>query len=112
VFNVGPMELMVILILALIVFGPARLPEIGRTVGKSLREFRRATDEIKDELQLHLDDDEEPKASAASSRSSLSHPSTAAGGNGTGSEGTAPASAPGESSSADPQDSDGHPANP
>jgi TatA/E family protein of Tat protein translocase len=57
VFNIGPTELIVILIIALIVFGPARLPEIGRTVGKSLREFRRASQDIRDELNLNLDAD-------------------------------------------------------
>lgn len=56
-FNIGPTELIVILIIALIVFGPARLPEIGKTVGKSLREFRRASQDLKDELNLNLDAD-------------------------------------------------------
>ncbi len=44
--NIGPMELLFILILALIVFGPSRLPEIGRALGKSLREFRQMTQEF------------------------------------------------------------------
>jgi sec-independent protein translocase protein TatA len=58
-FNIGPEEIILILVLALIVFGPKRLPEIGRTVGKSLREFRRASDDIRQELSLHLDDEPE-----------------------------------------------------
>ncbi|HYV02084.1 MAG TPA: TatA/E family twin arginine-targeting protein translocase, partial [Actinomycetota bacterium] len=49
-FNIGFPELMLILVLALIVFGPKRLPEIGRTLGKSLREFRRASNELRSEL--------------------------------------------------------------
>lgn len=56
-FNIGPTELIVVLVIALIVFGPRRLPEVGRTIGKSLREFRRASEELKDELRLNLDDD-------------------------------------------------------
>ena len=40
--NVGPMELFVVLIIALIVFGPKRLPEMGRSLGKGLREFKEA----------------------------------------------------------------------
>ena len=56
-FNIGPTELIVILLIALIVFGPKRLPEVGRTVGKSLREFRKATSDIKNELNLDMDDD-------------------------------------------------------
>ena len=58
-FNIGPQEIILILVIALIVFGPKRLPEIGRTVGKSLREFRRASDDIRQELNLHLDDEPE-----------------------------------------------------
>ncbi len=56
-FSVSPGELIVVLIIALLVFGPRRLPEIGRTVGKGLREFRRASQEIRSELQLGLDDE-------------------------------------------------------
>ena len=39
-FNVGPLELIVVLIIALIVFGPKRLPELGKSLGKGIREFR------------------------------------------------------------------------
>lgn len=38
--NVGPLEILVVLIIALIVFGPKRLPELGRSLGKGIREFR------------------------------------------------------------------------
>ena len=57
-FNIGPTELIIILVLALIVFGPQRLPEIGRSIGRSLREFRRASDEIRGEIERDLDVDE------------------------------------------------------
>jgi sec-independent protein translocase protein TatA len=57
VFNIGPMELIVILVLALIVFGPKRLPEIGRTVGKGLREFQKATREVRGEIEGALQDE-------------------------------------------------------
>lgn len=40
--SVGPMEIVVALILALIVFGPKRLPDLGRSVGKGMREFKGA----------------------------------------------------------------------
>ena len=66
-FNVGPAEILVILLLALIVFGPKRLPEIGKTVGKGLREFRQATQDVKDELSRTISDEEddpEPSAGA------------------------------------------------
>lgn len=52
--NIGPLELVVVLIIALVVFGPKRLPELGRSLGKGIREFRGSvTGENKDE------DDEE-----------------------------------------------------
>jgi sec-independent protein translocase protein TatA len=38
--NVGPLELAIVLIIALVVFGPKRLPELGRSLGKGIREFR------------------------------------------------------------------------
>ena len=40
--NVGPLELIVVLIIALVVLGPKRLPEVGRSVGKGMREFKDA----------------------------------------------------------------------
>lgn len=39
-FNVGPMELIIVLVIALIVLGPKRLPEAGRAIGKGLKEFK------------------------------------------------------------------------
>jgi sec-independent protein translocase protein TatA len=44
--NIGVPGLILILIVALIVFGPSKLPEIGRAVGNSLREFKKATSDI------------------------------------------------------------------
>lgn len=44
-------ELLLILALALIVLGPKKLPELARALGKGMAEFRRATDELKDELR-------------------------------------------------------------
>jgi len=45
--NIGPLELIVIAALALLVVGPKRLPELGKTIGRSLREFRKAQDDIR-----------------------------------------------------------------
>jgi sec-independent protein translocase protein TatA len=56
--SIGPTEIIVILIVALIVFGPKRLPEIGRSIGRSIREFRRASSEIREELEQGLSDEE------------------------------------------------------
>jgi TatA/E family protein of Tat protein translocase len=59
-FNIGPLELIVILVVALLVVGPAKLPELGRSIGRGLREFRKAQDEVQRTLRLSLDDDDEP----------------------------------------------------
>jgi TatA/E family protein of Tat protein translocase len=93
VFNIGPTELLVILVIALLVFGPSRLPEVGRTIGKSLREFRRATDDIKQELRFDLDADEPPAASpAAAPKPYADYPSAdASAGSPNGSNGHEPA---------------------
>jgi sec-independent protein translocase protein TatA len=45
VFQVGPLELLVVGIIALLVLGPARLPDAARAVGKGMREFRSALDD-------------------------------------------------------------------
>ncbi|SDF20048.1 Sec-independent protein translocase subunit TatA/TatB [Sporolituus thermophilus] len=42
-FNLGIPELILILVIALVVFGPGKLPEVGRALGKGIQEFRRAT---------------------------------------------------------------------
>ena len=59
-FNLGMQELILILVVALIVFGPSKLPEIGRAFGKSLKEFKSATTDVKEELQQAISL-EEPK---------------------------------------------------
>jgi sec-independent protein translocase protein TatA len=38
--NIGPMEIIIVLVIALVVFGPKRLPELGKSVGRGIREFR------------------------------------------------------------------------
>lgn len=50
-FGIGMPELLLILALALIVLGPKKLPELARALGKGMAEFRRATDELKDEFR-------------------------------------------------------------
>jgi sec-independent protein translocase protein TatB len=52
--NLSFSEMFVLFILALIVFGPKRLPEIGRQIGKALAEFRRASNEFKAQLEAEM----------------------------------------------------------
>ena len=58
--NVGPLEILVVLIIALVVFGPKRLPELGNSLGKGIREFR---DTVTGDH--HDDDDADAKALTA-----------------------------------------------
>lgn len=51
-FGIGPLELVVILVVALLVFGPKRVPELARTVGRGLAEFRRASSDLRQTLAL------------------------------------------------------------
>ncbi len=53
--NVGPMELVIVLVIALIVLGPKKLPEVGKSLGRGMREF-------KESLSGDARDDDEPRA--------------------------------------------------
>jgi TatA/E family protein of Tat protein translocase len=68
--SLGIPEMIMIFVVALIVFGPKRLPEIGRTLGKALGEFKKATDDFKStiEREVHV---QEMKELASSTRVSV-----------------------------------------
>ena len=72
--SLGIGEILVILIVALIVFGPRRLPEMGRSIGKSMREFRQAAADLRAEIESDLDD-EPPRVSMRPPRSREDPPS-------------------------------------
>jgi TatA/E family protein of Tat protein translocase len=57
-FDIGLQEMLLIGVIALLVFGPTRLPELGRMLGRAMREFRRASDEFRStvETNLHIND--------------------------------------------------------
>ncbi|KYH33119.1 Sec-independent protein translocase subunit TatA/TatB [Neomoorella mulderi] len=50
-FGLGAPELILILVLALIIFGPGKLPEVGRALGKGIREFKNATNSVTEEIK-------------------------------------------------------------
>jgi TatA/E family protein of Tat protein translocase len=55
-FNIGFSELLIIVAIALIVFGPNKLPELARAFGKAMREFKKATEEIKESFEAETRD--------------------------------------------------------
>ena len=57
--SIGMPELLIILTLALIIFGPRKLPELGRSLGKSLGEFKRASNELRNTLDEEIRIEEE-----------------------------------------------------
>ncbi len=58
----GVPELLIILGIALIIFGPSRLPQIGRSIGKAIREFREGSTEVTKAIQEGLEEPEQKKA--------------------------------------------------
>ncbi len=58
-FGIGMPELMVIVVIALIIFGPGKLPELGSTIGKAIRGFKKAIDEPEEKLDMPESDKNE-----------------------------------------------------
>ena len=63
--NIGAPELIVILIIALVVFGPRKLPELGKSLGAGLREFRKSTQGLREELEGSLKEAPTPAGPAS-----------------------------------------------
>ncbi len=61
-FNIGLPELLIIGAIALIVFGPNKLPELAKALGRAMREFKKATDEVKESFEAETRDLEEIKS--------------------------------------------------
>lgn len=68
--SLGVPELLFILVLALLIFGPRKLPEIGRTLGRALGEFRRATTDLKQTLDAEMSASEVQKPPASKPKES------------------------------------------
>jgi len=60
--SIGMPELIIIFVIALIIFGPRKLPELGRSLGKSLAEFKKASNELKNTLEEEIRIEEQRSA--------------------------------------------------
>src|SRR5258706_8664727 len=80
-FDIGLQELVLIFVIALLVFGPKNLPQLGRSLGRAMREFRRASDEFRStiETNLQINEPDPIPASHFDPVSSESAPAPAAG---------------------------------
>jgi len=58
----GPLELVIILVIALLILGPGKLPEVGASLGKSIREFRKASSDVQESVKLDTDTSPLPAA--------------------------------------------------
>ena len=83
-FNVGPAEVLIILLVALLVLGPKKLPEAARQIGKAMSEFRRVTSGLQDEVRHVLDDHVESPPAPPAVYGEIDAPPVVTGGNGDG----------------------------
>ncbi len=60
--DIGPMEVILVLAIALLVLGPSKLPEIGKSLGSSIREFRKAATDVQDSVRLDAQPAQPPVA--------------------------------------------------
>jgi sec-independent protein translocase protein TatA len=90
-FDIGLQELVLIFVIALLVFGPKNLPQLGRSLGRAMREFRRASDEFRSTIETNLElNAPDPGPAAPEPATAGSYPGTAV------AEEASPAPVPGE----------------
>jgi TatA/E family protein of Tat protein translocase len=63
--SIGMPELIIILVIALIIFGPRKLPELGRSIGRSLAEFKRASNELRQTLDDEIRVEQQQRTSTS-----------------------------------------------
>jgi sec-independent protein translocase protein TatA len=60
--SVGLPELIVIFVIALVVFGPRRLPELGKALGQTIREFKKGANELRESVETEIESEKQAKA--------------------------------------------------
>src|SRR5438552_13021462 len=78
-FDIGLQELVLIFVIALIVFGPKNLQQLGRSLGRAMREFRRASDEFRSTIENNMQINETDPPPASALQSTPAEPATAGG---------------------------------
>ena len=76
--SIGIPEILVIFVIALVVFGPRRLPELGRSLGKAIAEFKRATNDLQNTLEQEIRADEQRSRQAIDSSTAADAAATSA----------------------------------
>ena len=72
--SIGFPELLVIFVIALIVFGPRRLPEIGKALGQGINEFKRASKDLQDRLEQEIEEDRQASTTATPGAAAPANP--------------------------------------
>ncbi len=67
--GIGTMELVIIFLVVLLIFGPKKLPELARGIGKSIKEFKKSANEIEDDIKTVIDDSETNKTQSTAGAS-------------------------------------------
>lgn len=72
-FGLHPAYLIILLAIVLIIFGPGKLPELGGAVGRGIKEFRKASNEITEEVKSQINEKETPGTTANTASSATDH---------------------------------------
>ena len=74
----GPLELVIILVIALLILGPGKLPDVGSALGKSIREFRKASSDVQEAVTVNVDTSPLPASPAPATQTAPAAPAAPA----------------------------------